>query len=103
MTTFSFLTPDQIETLKFSIGEKEAAEEEARIEAARVPCRFRGCSKDGVFYLKRLLKEGGIQQGYFCDSHEERFGEQNLRRWARETNSVVATFKDDAGEFRGVL
>ena len=97
------MTLDQINSLKSSIADKNAEEEAARIEAARVPCRFRGCSNDGEFYLRRLLKEGGIQQGYFCDEHDEKFGEQNLRRWAREIHSSIGLLRDEKGEFRGVL
>ena len=48
-----------------------------------VECRFRGCRNDGVYFLRRRLKRGVIQVGYWCDHHEEVFGNDNMRRMWR--------------------
>ena len=78
------------------------------------PCRYRGCSHPGRYYLRRSLKHGAVQAGLYCEDCDERFGEQNLRREARMAGGRVVTLRDEprsgvdpdkygeCGEFRGV-
>ena len=49
-----------------------------------VKCVYRGCDELGEYFMRRLLRGGKWQEGLFCDEHERRFGEENLRRWERE-------------------
>ncbi|KKK63849.1 hypothetical protein LCGC14_2990140 [marine sediment metagenome] len=65
-------------------------------------CRFRGCQKLGRWFLRRFVKGGGVQEGRYCDECEDRFGEQNLRRFAKLVGKRVQTLTDAEGEFRGV-
>ena len=75
------------------------------LDLARVKtkiCRYRGCQRIGRWYLRRVIKGGLVQEGHYCDECEERFGEQNLRRFARSVGKRVETLSDAEGEFRGV-
>ena len=46
-------------------------------------CRYRGCHERGEFLLRRKLRNGNEQVGLFCAEHEEQFGDENLKRWAK--------------------
>lgn len=90
--TILALSQDQIDMLRQVVSDHEQD---------GPPCRYRGCPSRGLFFLNRQVRSG-IQKGLYCDSHEKEFGEQNLRREAKEDNATVGTLVDSEGDFRGI-
>ncbi len=90
MSRGGILTPVELEHLMST----------ARIQT--VVCRYRGCIRIGRWFLRRVLRGGVVQEGKYCDEHEQEFGDQNLRRFARVIGKRVETITDEAGEFLGV-
>lgn len=67
-----------------------------------VPCRSRGCPEEGVYFLARVTKTGSFQSGLYCDAHEKRFGDDNLRQLAHEEGGRVVVMMDADGQFDGI-
>ena len=89
------LKPEDAQALYRLFGDGEQ-EEEARL------CRFRGCQEIGMYYMRRQLRGDAVQEGIYCEKHEQQFGEENLRRAARESGGRVHTLVDSAGKYRGI-
>ena len=66
-------------------------------------CRYRGCMDEGVYWMRRHIRNDQYQTGYYCDAHHTQFGEENLQRWAREIGGDVVWMADEEGRFRGVV
>ena len=81
------LTPEDAVELYKLFGDGEQEEE-------TVLCRFRGCSEVGAFYMRRQLRGEAVQEGIYCEKHDQQFGEENLRRAARESEGRVHTLVD---------
>lgn len=43
-------------------------------------CVIRGCSVIGEYFMRRVKRDGTFQEGLMCDEHDQRYGEENLRR-----------------------
>ncbi len=98
MVSYPALRPDQVATLQGALNTGNEI-----VGTVYDPeCRYRGCSEDGLYFMRRELKNGSIQEGLFCDEHDEKFGEQNLRRWAHSLGTRVEILEDREGAFRGV-
>ncbi len=98
MVSYPALRPDQVAALHGTLSTSN----EIAGTVYDSKCRYRGCSEDGLYFMRRELKNGSIQEGLFCDEHDEKFGEQNLRRWAHSIGTRVETLTDQEGTFRGV-
>ncbi len=42
-------------------------------------CRLRGCHEEGEYFLRRQLRSSDVQSGLYCDDHEGKFGDDNLK------------------------
>ena len=67
-----------------------------------VKCRLRGCQDDGEFFMRRQTRYGGIQEGLYCARHDDEFGTQNLKAWAKELGQMLVVQTDEEGQFVGV-
>ncbi len=89
----SVLTEFQVDELKVSLNGSESK---------MVACRLRGCHDDGEFFMRRQTRHGGVQEGLYCDRHEEQFGLQNLKIWAKQLGKMLVIQTDVEGQFIGV-
>lgn len=67
------------------------------------PCIVRGCPDGGEFFLQRVLRSGGVQRGLYCNDHDQQYGVENLRRWAKETHGTLGEVVDVEGTFPAVI
>ena len=85
---------------------KAALADKVKEESHHVQCSYRKCKSDGEFFLMRRLRAatGGYidSPGFYCEQHDTQFGEQNLRRWAKESQGMVVWMRDAEGDFRGL-
>ena len=98
MVSYPALRPDQVTALQGTLNTGN----EIIGTVYDTECRYRGCSEDGLYFMRRELKNGTIQSGLFCVEHDEKFGEQNLRRWAHSIGARVEILTDQGVTFRGV-
>ncbi len=65
-------------------------------------CRMKGCHLPGIYFMRRLIQQT-IQMGFYCDGHEHKFGRENLRRCAGQTNATLGIIVDTEGSFEGIV
>ena len=65
-------------------------------------CKWRTCTEKGEYFARKRIRGNRIQQGKYCDKHEDIIGYKNLKKFARQVGGVVTTLRDSEGDYQGV-
>ena len=45
-----------------------------------ITCVIRGCEGAGLYFMRRVKRDGTLQEGLMCEPCEIRYGRENLAR-----------------------